>query len=179
VTFRERCQERLSLALWRMQRNREKAASAIVWPPQSAHPSSIVVLLPEKFDQFDLARRVLEDIHRKLDPQVFIICLRENYRSWVQAAPDVHLMTFDDRHKNLLGLPRTEFIERLKKTNPDMVISLMPSYDPFMSHLAVKCGARLRLSLDYPDAGLFHNLLITPEGHKPLSERYKTLVNYL
>jgi len=60
-----------------------------------------------------------------------------------------------------------------------MVVDLAPSYNPFLSHLAVLCGARLRLSLDYPNAGLFHNLLISAGNDKPLSEQYKVLVNYL
>ncbi len=169
----------LSLRLWWFRHRRDKAVPEVVWPPQSARFRTVIVLLPENFEHFDLARRALSDARRKMDPLLFIVCLRDNYRAWIDATPHIRQVVYTDSEKNWLGLPRPNFIRRLRDYNPDMVIDLSPSYNPFLSHLCVLCGARLRLSLDYPNAGLFHNLLISPESEKPLSERYEILVSYL
>lgn len=179
MTLREKLKIRLSLLLWRFRHGRAQRASEVVWPPQSARPQTVIIFLPENFEHFDIARRIVDDVRQKLDPLVFLICLRENYASWMQSAPNVRQIPFGDAQKNWLGLPRAKFIQKLRECDPDMAIDLSPSYSPFQAYSAVMCGARLRLSLDYPEAGLFHNLLISPDREKPLSERYQTLVSYL
>jgi hypothetical protein len=179
VNFWARAKQRLSLELWRMRHRREKALPEIVWPPQSLRPRTVIVFLPQDFEHFDAARRILNEARAKVDALLFIVCLRENYRSWIEAIPDTRQVVYGDAQKNWLGLPRAGFVGQLRQYDPDLVIDLSPCYDPFLAHLAVQSGARMRLSLNYPDAGLFYNLLIAPEGEKPLSERYKILVNYL
>ena len=179
MTLWQRFKQRLSLELWRLRRGREKAWPEVVWPPIAARPRTVIVLLPEDFEHFDVARRILTEAHRKMDPLLFVVCMRENYRSWIEPSPDTRQVVYGDSEKNWLGLPRARFVGYLRQYDPDLVIDLSPSYDPFLAHLAVLCGARMRLSLNYPNAALFYNLLISPEGEKPLSERYKILVNYL
>ena len=179
MTLWEKLKRRLSLQLWRLRRDREKVSPEVVWPPQKARPHTVVVFLPEKFEHFDVARQVLSEARRRIDPLLFVVCLRENYRGWIDSTLDMRPVVYTDAEKNWLGLPRTRIVRRLREYNPDMVIDLSPSYDPFLAHLSVMCGARLRLSFDYQNAGLFYNMLIVPEGDKPLSERYKTLISYL
>lgn len=179
MTFLEKSKRRLSLYLWRLHHGKEETLPEVVWPPQKARPHTVVVLLPEKFEHFDIARQILGEARRRIDPLLFVVCLRENYRGWIETTLDMRPIVYTDAEKSWLGLPRPQIIRRLREYNPDMVIDLSPSYDPFLAHLSVMCGARLRLSFDYPDAGLFYNLLIVPDGTKPLSERYKAFIGYL
>lgn len=179
MKFLVRLKSRISLALWRLKRNREKPLPEIVWPPQTIRPRTVIIFLPEDFEHFDAARRILSEARSKIDPLLFVVCFRDNYRGWIENIPDMRQEVYNDAQKNWLGLPRARFIERLRDYDPELVIDLSPCYDSFLAHLAVMCGARMRLSFDYPNAGLFYNLLISPEGDKPLAERYKTLVSYL
>ncbi len=179
MSFPEKLKRRLTLHLWRLRHGRETLVPEVVWPPQKARPHTVVVFLPEKFEHFDVARQILSEARRRIDPLLFVVCLRENYRGWIDTTLDMRPVVYTDAEKSWLGLPRARIIRRLREYSPDMVIDLSPSYDPFLAHLSVMCGARLRLSFDYQDAGLFYNMLIVPEGDKPLSERYKALVGYL
>ena len=179
MKFLNSLKSRISLELWRLRRDREKSLPEIVWPPQTIRLRTVLVFLPENFDHFDAARRILGEARHKIDPLLFVVCFRDNYRGWIEAIPDMRQEVYNDTQKNWLGLPRARFVERVRNYDPELVIDLSPSYNPFIAHLAVLCGARMRLAFDYPNAGLFYNLLISPNSNNPLSERYKTLVSYL
>jgi hypothetical protein len=177
MTWREKLRRRVCWWWWNFRE--AKIDSPFKVTSAGLRPQHLMVVLPEDFHDFDVARAVLEPLIERTQPRFTTVCLRENFRTWLSPDLRAKIVTFDPAKKNWLGLPTNGIREKAREVGADVVIDLTPNFSPYTAAITAASRAPLRITVERELQSEFYNFYIQPAGERDLAGRYEMLLRYV
>jgi hypothetical protein len=177
MTWKEKYRRRISVMWWRIKYGKWEKSFNL--SSTGIRPHHLLLILPPTFDYFDVARHKIEPLIVHMQPRFATLLVPENFRSWLARDPDIKVMAYDYRKRNLLGFPEPAMCRKCAEIQADVVVDLMPEFNAYTAALAAASQAPLRISLDCHQEPGFYNVFIQFGEAKDLGARYETLLKYV
>lgn len=177
MTFREKLRRRAAWWWWKFREGAIDSPFRVT--SDGVRPQHLMVVLPQEFHDFDVARNVIEPLLSRTRPRFTTICLRVNFRTWLSPDLRAKIVTFDPAKKNWLGLPTNGICEQAREVGADVVVDLTPGFSPYTAAITAASRAPLRISMESEQDSDFYNFYIQPEGERDLAGRYDMLLRYV
>ena len=177
MTWKEKLRRRICVLWWRLKYG--KIERSFNLSSTGVRPHHLLLILPQSFDYFDVARQMIEPLIEHLRPRLVTLLVPENFRTWISRDLGARVIPYDYRKKNFLGFPEPDMRRRVSEVEADVAVDLTPEFNAYTAALAAASGASLRISLDSQQEPGFYNVFIESNGEKDLGERYETLLRYV
>ena len=177
MTWKERWHRRICAFWWSFKFGRHEKSFNL--SSTGIRPHHLLVILPPAFDYFDVARHKIEPLIEHMQPRFTTLLVPENFRTWLSRDLEARVLPYDYRKKNYLGFPEQGFCRKVSELETDVVVDLMPEFNPYTAGLTGASQAPLRISLDCRQEPGFYNIFIEFDEGTNLGERYETLLKYV
>jgi len=144
-----------------------------------AEARSILVFMPDKLEDFGIARKFLTKLMDDFSNAKFQFVMRESYRSLLNGDRNFGTIFVSDRDVNFLGLPKKELKQKILATEYDIVIDLNDDFHLPTTFLCQKSRASLKICFDHDMREPFYNFSFRAQSDESLNNKYKKLVQYL
>ncbi len=144
-----------------------------------AEARSILVFMPDKLEDFGIARKFLKKLMDDFSNAKFQFVMRESYRSLLNGDHNFGTIFVSDRDVNFLGLPKRELKQKILATEYDIVIDLNNDFHLTTTFLCQKSRASLKICFDHDMREPFYNFYFRAQTNDSLNNKYKKLIQYL
>ena len=151
----------------------------INFPDSIINARSVLVFMPEKLEEFGIARNFLAVLSKNFPNAKITLVMLEQYRNLVDKTRRYGTIFVTLSHKNVLGLPKKELIQKFTSTNFDSAIDLNQTFNLLTTYLCQKSGAKLRIGLEDKDREPFYNFSFRANTNERLDIKYRKMFKYL
>lgn len=140
---------------------------------------SVLVLMPDKLEDFGIARKFIGQLINNFPQAQFQFVLRESYGSLLDGNHKYGTIFVTAKDVNFLGLPKRELRHKILSKKYDIVIDLNDDFHLLSTYLCQKSSALLRICFDHPNREPFYNFYLRTQYHEKLENKYRKLIRYL
>ena len=144
-----------------------------------AEAQSILVFMPDKLEDFGIARKFLKNLTDDFSNAKFHFVMRESYRSLLDGDQNFGTIFVSDRDVNFMGLPKNVLKQKILATEYDIVIDLNDDFHLPTTVLCHKSRASLKICFDHDMREPFYNFYFRAQSNVSLNNKYKKLIQYL
>lgn len=144
-----------------------------------AEARSILVFMPDKLQDFGVARKFIENLMADFSNARFQFFMRESYRSLLNGDHKFGTIFVTDRDVNFWGLPKKQLRQKITATAYDIAIDLNDEFHLPSTYLCFKSRASLKICFDHEKREPFYNFYFRARETANLSSKYKKLIQYL
>jgi len=144
-----------------------------------AEARSILVFMPDKLEDFGVARKFIEKLMDDFSNARFQFVVKESYRSLLNGDKKYGTIFVTDRDVNFWGLPKKELVGKIVAAEYDIVIDLNDDFHLPSTYLCFKSRASLKICFDHEKREPFYNFYFRARENTTLSTKYKKLIQYL
>ncbi|RMD92857.1 MAG: hypothetical protein D6814_16330 [Calditrichaeota bacterium] len=140
---------------------------------------TLLILMPEKVEDFGLALKKLEALKKQFPKSKFMSVIRHNFSTFVSKEQFETVYVLGPRDLTLFGLPRRSFLKNLLGSPYDLVIDFNNDFDIATTYLCSRIDGKLKVCLSHPYREPFYNLQIRTKNSDSLDKKFNTLLKYL
>ncbi len=144
-----------------------------------AEARSVLVFMPDKLEDFGIARKFLKNLMNDFSNAKFRFVMRESYRSLLNGNQNYGTIFVSGRDVNFWGLPKKELKQKILATKYDIVIDLNDDFHLTSTYLCLKSRASLKICFDHDKRESFYNFYFRAQANTSLNNKYKKLIQYL
>jgi len=140
---------------------------------------SILVLMPDKLEEFGIARKFINQFIEDFPKAEFQFVLREGYQNLLNGNRQYGTIFVAERDVNFFGLPKKVLKQKILAAKCDIVIDLNEEFHLLSTYLCQKCRALLQICLDHDNREPFYNFYFRTQIQDSLESKYRKLFQYL
>jgi ADP-heptose:LPS heptosyltransferase len=144
-----------------------------------AEAQSILVFMPEKLEDFGIARKFIDELMADFPAAKFLFVIKQKYQSLLNGNKNYGTIFVSDKDVNFFGLPKKELRQKILATAYDIVIDLNDDFHLPSTYLCLKSRASLKICLDDDRREPFYNFYFRIRPDEKLNNKYKKLIQYL
>ncbi|MBN2013389.1 hypothetical protein JW960_28925 [candidate division KSB1 bacterium] len=139
----------------------------------------IMVIMPEKLEDFGIARNYLSVLKRNFPKARITVVLKEQYQNLIDQSHRFGTIFVASSSRNVLGLPKKELIQKISSFKSDIAIDLNHTFQFFSTYLCLKSGAKLRIGLEDSERDVYYNFCFRTQQNEKLDNKYRKMFKYL
>jgi len=140
---------------------------------------SVLVFLPDKLEDFGIARKYLKNLMADFSKAEFQFVMRESYRSLLNGNLNSGTIFVSDRDVNFLGFPKKKLKQKILATKYDIVVDLNDDFHLASTYLCLRSRASLKICFDHDKRESFYNFYLRTRANTSLNNKYQKLIQYL
>ncbi len=139
----------------------------------------ILVIMPEKLEDFGIARNYMSVLKRNFPKARITLVLKEQYQNLIDQSHHFGTIFVTSTSKNLFGLPKKELIQKVAGSGYDITIDLNHTFQFFSTYLSLKSRAKLRIGLEDKERDVYYNFCFRTQKDEKLENKYRKMFKYL
>jgi ADP-heptose:LPS heptosyltransferase len=139
----------------------------------------ILVIMPEKLEDFGVARNYLTVLKRNFPKARITLTMKEQYQNLFDQSHHFGTIFVTASSRNVLGLPKKELIQKISGLKSDIAIDLNHTFQFFSTYICLKSGAKLRIGLEDSERDVYYNLSFRTQQSEKLENKYRKMFKYL
>ncbi len=144
-----------------------------------AEAHSILLFMPDKLEDFGVARKFIEKLMDDFSNAKFQLVMRVGYGSLLNGDKKYGTIFVSDKDVNFWGLPKKELVRKIIAAEYDIVIDLNDDFHLLSTYLCLKSRAKLKICFDHENREPFYNFFFRARENTTLNTKYKKLIQYL
>tara|TARA_X000000368_G_scaffold63778_1_gene45370 strand:+ start:2025 stop:2549 length:525 start_codon:yes stop_codon:yes gene_type:complete len=138
---------------------------------------SILIVLPDGEVAFDLATLFLEKIQSN-DARIHFLVKDALINFYPQEMKESTLL-FSYKDINSLGIPTSEFLEKIKELKYENMIDLNINFSRFSSFLLRACNPKVRMGFSYDNSKKYYNVILDTNYQRDLEGTFAMIQQFI
>ena len=139
--------------------------------------NSILIVLPDGEVAFDLAALFIEKIQSN-DARIHFLVKDALINFYPQEMRESTLL-FSYKDINSLGVPTTQFVEKIKKLKYENMIDLNINFSRFSSFLLRACNPKVRMGFSYDNSKKYYNVILDTNYQRDLEGTFTMIQQFI
>jgi ADP-heptose:LPS heptosyltransferase len=140
---------------------------------------SILIIMPDKLDDFGVARNYLKVIETNFPQAKMTIISREQFKNLLEQTRRPGTIFVTQKDRNIFTLPKKNLIKKITSSTYDIAIDMNQTFHLFSTYLCQESGAILRICLEDKQREPFYNFSFRSSVQYKLDNKYKNMLKYL
>ena len=171
--------EKLIISYLKLTQKFSKSNRVVDFGAALSQARSILVFMPDKLEDFGIARKYIEQLIKDFPKAKFQFILREGYQNLLNGDRQYGTIFVAEKDVNFFGFPKKELTQRVLATQGDIVIDLNEDFHLLSTYLCQKCRALLQICLDHVNREPFYNFYFRTQTLDNLETKYRKIIQHL